>query len=267
MWMRAKAKASVRLRLILLALIAIACSTLEARDVQRSDRPANPASRGVYNEAVRILESIEKTKYQHRTKIDEEKGEYYCDCSGFVGYVLNRTVGKDGTGALGDGRERPLAMHYEQFFAKAPTDMTERGGQSPFASRTAQKGTVPGVSARWQRIVRLADARPGDIIAWRHEVPKPGNTGHVVIVAQRPVLEDDGLVRVVFIDSTTRPMAGDTRPKGTSGIGRGTMWFKIDEKGRPVAHIRGARDAQPKAEAISVGRALPVKKASSRRAA
>jgi hypothetical protein len=201
----------------------------------------------VHEEAVRILEGMEKTKYQHRTQIDESKREYYCDCSGFVGYVLNRTVGKDGTGALGDGRERPLAMHYEQFFAKSP------------ARRDRE--------ARWQRIERLADARPGDIIAWRHEVPKPGNTGHVVIVDQRPVLEDDGLVRVVFIDSTTRPMFDDSRPKGTSGIGRATMWFKIDDKGRPVAHIRGSRDSKPNAEAISIGRALPVKKSASRRAA
>jgi hypothetical protein len=216
-------------------------------DVPRADRAANPAARSVYKEAVRILESIEKTKYQHRTQIDEEKGEYYCDCSGFVGYVLNRTVGKDGTGALGDGRNRPLAMHYEQYFANSPTKRDRE--------------------ARWQRIERLADARPGDIIAWRHEVPKPGNTGHVVIVYQRPVLEEDGLVRVVFIDSTSRPMFDDTRPKGTSGIGRATMWFKIDDKDRPVAHIRGARDAEPKTEAISIGRALPVKKATSRRAA
>src|SRR5262245_16893241 len=165
---------------------------------RRGERPANPASRMVYNEAVRILESIEKTKYEHRTKIDEEKGEYYCDCSGLVGYVLNRTVGKDGSGALGDGRERPLAMHYEQFFAKAPT---KRDRES-----------------RWQRVEKLIDARPGDIIAWRHEVPKPGNTGHVVIVAARPVVEEDGLVRVVMIDSTTRPQVDDTRAKGTSGV-------------------------------------------------
>jgi hypothetical protein len=194
------------------------------------------------------LNSIETTEYQHRTEIDEKKGVYLCDCSGLVGYVLNRSVGTDGTGALGDGRKRPLAMDYEKFFAAAPEKREK--------------------SARWQRIVRIADARPGDVIAWRHEKPKPGNTGHVVIVDQRPVLEDDGLVRVVFIDSTTRPMVDDTRPKGTSGVGRGTMWFKIDEKGRTVAHIRGPRSGKPKAEAISIGRSLPVaKKSGSRRAA
>jgi hypothetical protein len=219
----------------------------DAAAAPRGERPANPAARMVYNEATRILESIEKTKYEHRTKINEDTGEYYCDCSGLVGYVLNRTVGKDGTGALGDGRERPLAMHYEQFFAKAPT---KRDRES-----------------RWQRVEKLVDARPGDIIAWRHEVPKPGNTGHVVIVAARPVVEEDGLVRVVMIDSTTRPQVDDTRAKGTSGVGRGAMWFTVDDKGRPTASIRGSRDAEPKVENISIGRALPVKKGASRKAA
>ena len=229
-------------------LIAVFSVPLHARDVPRSDRAANAAARSVYIEAVRILDSIQKTKYQHRTAIDEKKGEYLCDCSGFVGYVLNRSVGKDGTGALGDGRKRPLAMDYEKFFAAAP------------AKRDRE--------SRWQRVVRLADARPGDIIAWRHDKPVPGNTGHVVIVDQRPVLEDDGLVRVVVIDSTTRPQVDDTRPEGTSGVGRGAMWFTIDEKGRPLGTIRGSRNAEPKVENTSIGRALPVAiKRASRRAA
>jgi hypothetical protein len=252
--------------------LAILVGSAAGRDVPRADRAANAAARGIHGEANRILESIRTTKYQHRTEIDEKKREYLCDCSGFVGYVLNRSVGADGSGALGDGRKRPLAMDYEKFFAAAPTK-----APSPYhlPKGEGDKGTLPkrlpkGEGfARWQRIERLADARPGDIIAWRHEKPKPGNTGHVIIVDQRPGLEDDGLVRVVFIDSTTRPMANDTRAKGTSGIGRGTMWFKIDEQGRAIAHVRGARGTKPTTEKISIGRALPAvkKKAASRRAA
>jgi len=227
-----------------------ACGELQGKAAGRANRPANSAARSVHEEATRILNSIRTTKYKHSTEIDEKKGVYLCDCSGFVGYVLNRSVGEDGTGALGDGRKRPLAMDYEKFFAAAPVK------------------TGKDKAARWQRVVHLADARPGDVIAWRHEKPMPGNTGHVVIVDQRPILENDGLVRVVFIDSTTRPQVDDTRPKGTSGIGRGSMWFKIDDQGRPIAHIRGSRTAEPKAESISIGRALPVaKKSASRRAA
>jgi hypothetical protein len=220
----------------------------------KSDGPANSATRSVHEEAVRILNSIQVTEYRHTTDIDEKKGTYYCDCSGFVGYVLNRTVAKDdGKGPFRDGRNRPLAMDYEKGFAKAPENADGNGG--------------------WQQVIHLMDARPGDVIAWRHEKPKPGNTGHVVIVDQRPIVEKDGLVRVVVIDSTTRPQVDDTRAKGTSGIGRGTMWFTVDEDGRPIGYVRGTRSAKPKVESISIGRALPSvrpaaeKRATARRAA
>ncbi len=229
------------------AIHLLSSANVVANDASRADRAANPAAKSVHQEATRILNSIQFTKYEHRTDIDEKKGVYKCDCSGLVGYVLNRSVGKDGSGALGDGRDRPLAMHYEKFFAAAPTK--------------------PDGKSRWQRIERLADARPGDVIAWRHEVPKPGNTGHVIIVDQRPTLEKDGLVRLVYIDSTTLQQEDDSRPDGVTGVGRGTMWFEVDDEGRAVAHIRGVRTAKPKTEPISIGRALPVKKSASRKAA
>jgi len=232
-----------------LLLVNIATHDVAARDVSKGDDPANAATKSVHDEAVRILESIKQTEYRHQTDIDEQKGAYYCDCSGFVGYVLNRTVAKDNDkGPFGDGKKRPLAMDYEKGFESAPAKVED--------------------GARWLKIERLMDARPGDVIAWRHEVPKPGNTGHVVIVAERPKVEDDGLVRVVVIDSTTKPQVDDTRAAGTSGIGRGTMWFKVDDQGRATAYLRGSTKAEPKSESISIGRALPVsKKTASRRAA
>jgi hypothetical protein len=226
-------------KLVGLVLAALVSGNLFAEDLPKSERPANAASGQVIDEAMRILTSMKATEYKHKTDIDEEKGAYYCDCSGFVGYVLNRTVAKDdGKGPFGDGKKRPLAMDYEKRFAAAPV---KADGDS-----------------NWQRIEKLVDARPGDIIAWRHEVPKPGNTGHVVVVAEAPKVEEDGLVRVVNIDSTSKPQAEDTRAKGTSGIGRCTMWFKVDSDGRPIAHVRGARKSEPKSEAISIGRPLPV---------
>jgi hypothetical protein len=229
-------------------LVALLCPGMPARDVPRSDRAANTATRQVHDEAMRILESIKSTEYKHTTAIDEQKGAYYCDCSGFVGYVLNRTVSKvDGKGPFHDGRKRPTAMEYEKFFAAA-------------------SAKVDG-STQWQRVERLADARPGDVIAWRHEVPKPGNTGHVVIVNERPVLEGDGLVRVGVIDSTTLPSADITAEKGKSGIGRRTMWFTIDGDGRATGYIRGSRTAKPKNESISIGRALPASEKPARRRA
>ena len=235
---------SIRLRCCAVLLVLCLAQIAQAKDAPKANAkkngPANAASAQVYDEAMRILNGLKKTEYKHKTDIDEEKGVYLCDCSGFVGYVLNQTVAKDDPkGPLGDGKNRPLAMHYSKAFEEAPSK--------------AEGGS-------WQRIERVKDARPGDVIAWRHAEPKPGNTGHVVIVAERPVKEEKGLMRVVVIDSTTKPQVDDTRAAGTSGIGRGTMWIQVDNSGRPVAHVRGSRDAEPKAEPISIGRAVPVPK-------
>jgi hypothetical protein len=226
--------------------VAVIGSELVARDTptQTSDGPANAATKSVHDEAERILGTIQLTAYKHDTDIDEKKGQFYCDCSGFVGYVLNRTVSKDGKkGPFGNGRRRPLAADYERGFEKAPQRPTS--------------------GARWQQIARVCDARPGDVIAWRHEVPKPGNTGHVVIVDKKPVVEKDGLVRMDIIDSTTLPSADITGDKGKTGIGRRTMWFKVDSDGRAVAYVRGKRTATPKTEAISIGRACSTNAATS----
>lgn len=239
-----------------LACLALLCGNLTARELPKTngDGAANAVTQSVHDEAMRILNSIQLTAYKHDTDIDEKKGQYYCDCSGFVGYVLNRTASKDDKkGPFGNGSRRPLAMDYEKGFDKAPENVV--------------------AGARWQQIVRVADARPGDVIAWRHEVPKPGNTGHVVIVDKKPVVEKDGLVRMDIIDSTTLPSADITGSKGKTGIGRRTMWFKVDSDGHAVAYVRGKRTATPKTEAISIGRALPAnaaateKRAGSRRAA
>lgn len=231
--------------------LAISCGQLSAREVPKpsGDAPANVATKSIHEEAQRILGTIQLTAYKHDTDIDEKNGKFYCDCSGFVGYVLNRTVSKDDKkGPFGDGRRRPLAADYERGFEKAPENPTS--------------------GARWQQITRVSDARPGDVIAWRHEVPKPGNTGHVVIVDKKPVVEKDGLVRMDIIDSTTLPSADITGEKGKTGIGRRTMWFKVDSDGRAVAYIRGKRTATPKTEAIAIGRALsPNGAASEKRAA
>src|SRR6185295_13938015 len=154
----------------------------------------------------------------HKADIDEKKGAYYCDCSAFVGYVLNRTVAKDDAkGPFHDGRKKPLARDYEMGFAKAPGSADGKGG--------------------WQQVTRLTDARPGDVIAWRHEKPKPNNTGHVVIVDQTPVVEKDGLIRVGVIDSTTLPSSDLAGGKGKSGIGRRTMWFTVGKDGEPQGYV------------------------------
>jgi hypothetical protein len=240
----------VALALSVFVLLLVPDSFCVAKESPKSDGPANAASKSVYDEAMRILSGIQATKYVHVTDIDEKEGRYYCDCSGFVGYVLNRTVANDDhKGPLHNGDRRPVAAEFERGFEAAPTK--------------------PERSALWQQVVRVEDARPGDVIAWRLEVPKPNDTGHVIIVAERPEVEKDGLVKVRAIDSTVLPSADITSDKGKTGIGRRTMWFTVDKDGRPTGYIRGSRSAKPKTDAISIGRALPAdgKTSTKRRAA
>jgi hypothetical protein len=229
-----------------LVIVALTSGGLRAESHTEARGPANPATAHIHEEARRILHGLHETVYQHKTEIDEAEGVYRCDCSGLGIYILSQTVAKDDPrGPLGDGKVRPRAMHFYEAFAQAKTQ-ADGGG-------------------RWQRIERIVDARPGDIIGWRREIVVPGNSGHVVIVDEQPVAEDDGLVRVVIIDSTTRPQVDDTRGEGESGVGRGTMWFKADDEGRPVAYVRGSRDAAPTAVRISIGRANPAKQTSPKR--
>jgi hypothetical protein len=93
----------------------------------------------------------------------------------------------------------------------------------------------------------------------------PNNTGHVVIVDLAPVVEKDGLIRVGVIDSTTLPSSDITKEKGKTGIGRRTMWFKVDSDGHAVSYVRGTRTSKPKTEEISIGRALPTGAAATER--
>jgi len=176
------------------------------------DQAATPAAAKLARELQRLLLNAKTTRYSHRTRMDESKGDYQCDCSGLVGYVLRRALPRHYK-TIKKGKGRPLAIHYYQRFVRAPA--TEKG--------------LDG----WRRVLSPFDAGPGDIIAWQAKDFGPGdNTGHVVLVAGVPERTSDGQARVAVVDSTGAPHSEDTRQRGASGIGRGIMWFTVDEQGR-----------------------------------
>src|SRR3954451_4880163 len=114
-------KSNRGLALVGVIVVAMTRGKLQADDFSRGETAANPAARSIHAEAGRILGRIQLTEYRHETAIDENKGTYYCDCSGFVGYVLNRTVARDDpAGPLGNKKRRPLAMDYEKALEAAP---------------------------------------------------------------------------------------------------------------------------------------------------
>lgn len=186
----------------------------------------------------RMLANLRSTEYAHTTRVAEAKGEYVFDCSGLACYVLRRQLPEHYRNIpVAKNRKRPLAVDFYQCFAAAPTDEAGRNG--------------------WRRIARLADARPGDIIAWRSSAPRAGrSTGHVVIVDDQPAKGANGEFRLTVIDSTSSRHGNDTRKPGQTGLGRGAMWFSVDGDGRPVGWRWGSPKHQLRTRDIAIGRAV-----------
>ena len=93
----------------------------------------------------------------------------------------------------------------------------------------------------WAQVAVLADAPRGDLIAWQLFLqPEPGHdTGHVVFVAETPIVDDQGNFAVRVYDSAIVPHFDDTRGAGPgqwpNGVGSGFINFQADDDGQPVA--------------------------------
>ncbi len=164
-----------------------------------------------------IVNTLTQTDYQFVEKIDAAKGVYDCDCNGFVGYVLE-TVAPEHYELIPKEADqfRPRAFKYFDFFASL----------------------TPESPGGWHRIDRLADAVRGDIVCWRFPEIRVGhNTGHVLYLAERPLLQADGSYRVRVYDSAAQAHFEDTRATGRfpTGVGTGFLNFRVDAEGRPIA--------------------------------
>jgi len=190
-----------------------------------------------------IVNHLRQTDYQFIEKIDMDRGVYDCDCNGFVGFVLQlcayhhyKMIPKE------PNQPRPRAFKYYEFFV------------SP---------TLPSTGG-WQRIVSLAEARRGDILAWRFpkvDIEEKKNTGHVVFLAETPALIDPGTFAVRVYDSAAGPHFDDTRGNGPgrfkSGVGSGLINFKVNDSGSPTA-FQFAPLEKFKTHPIAIGRLEPL---------
>lgn len=185
-----------------------------------------------------MLDKMEFTQYQARTEIDEKKNNYQCDCSGLVCYLLRSDFPdayKQLDGVESPWRVRPYSVTFYETFIRAG------------------KAKVEG----WERIHKMMDARPGDVLAWRKKkITKGVSTGHTLVIAGLPELEKDGRVRVRVrvIDSTRKIHADDSRPEGTNGVGAGTMWFEVDDAGMPVRFFVDDSGKRSQEMMIAIGR-------------
>ncbi|MFH0815336.1 MAG: hypothetical protein V1934_00760 [Methanobacteriota archaeon] len=212
-----------------------------ARATQANDTLVPSADR-VANRAEYVVHMQQLTVYWHHTIIQEEDFAYIADCSGFVDFVLNRELpGHYAQIAFDQNNEsRPLAQDYYDYFASLGA------GNS---------------TAAWSRVAEMKDARPGDIIAYKHDPPSEGSTGHVMIIDSTPQPSDTpGQYWVWVIDSALSGHGDDTRDtdddnvRFTDGIGRGKMWFGVDGEGGPSYYRWSAVDGETHAVPLAIGR-------------
>lgn len=192
----------------------------------------------VFQEAQKIFETMKATQYAHKTVINKSKGLYIVDCSAFVCHVLKK-VAPSALSSLpvNTNHTHARAKNFYEYF------------------KSLQSGTAS--NSHWKAILTMKELEKGDIIAWKYDPAlQKKDTGHVVIVYERPVLEESNLYRIRVIDASRGKHANDSRVSGTDGIGIGEMWFRIDENGSPVGLYWSSKEKKERQHAIAMGRIL-----------
>ncbi|MEZ4326919.1 MAG: hypothetical protein R3B40_17005 [Polyangiales bacterium] len=163
-----------------------------------------------------IRHRLVSTRYQHRTRVRESRGEYAWDCSGMVSWILAREAR---VALRGLASPRPVARSYVQAIERAPTTRARRG---------------------FRRLAHVAEGRPGDVFAWRRPLDwGPGATGHVGFLLSRPVPVPEWPDAYVFraADATSFGHQDDTRPDGSGGgYGEGTLLVTTDGEGNATGY-------------------------------
>ena len=178
---------------------------------------AAPTGAGLLAEAQRELAAAMSSQYVHRTHVDELNGTFDYDCSGFIGYALSR-IAPDALAAVqAQTRRRPLAKHFEAFFA-----------------------SLAPMGHPWARVEHVAELMPGDLIAWLEPADKRShNTGHIMVVAARPYQGVRvGELEITVIDSShSGHGVHDARiQQHRNGIGVGKIILMMDSSGRAIGY-------------------------------
>lgn len=197
-----------------------AATWLTVSSAHASEAPkAQKASERILDRLGRIADNLRESKYNHATIVNEQSGRYEFDCSGLVTWVLRRTA-PGAHAALLARSARPVARDYYWAFERAPTDRAPRG---------------------LHKVARVADAQPGDIVAWLKPAQvQSANTGHVAFLleAPRPVEGVPGGFLVRIADASSYQHDDDDRlESGRTGFGTGTILLLADETtGAPRAY-------------------------------
>ncbi len=178
--------------------------------------------------------------YSHTTYMNESTHTRRTDCSGFVGYALNRV--------------QPTA------FAKVPHPNTFKPLASDWYNYLSTRYTSASTQTtpRWRKLTRAMDLKPGDMVVWLQPAGNTSeNTGHIMVVNGYPTAgrSDKAEVIVPVIDSTSAPHANDSRGTNMTGVGSGNIGLKTDSLGKPTAYYwRGGLSYSAISTPIALGR-------------
>jgi hypothetical protein len=210
---------------------------VKPRSTQTTRAKQSGLNERILAQARQMIAAFPTSSYNHKTNIDPARGICEVDCSGFVATVLS-AVSPEHLKAIPlakAGRKRPLAEDFYAAFAAAQ----------------------PGHASLWQAVTQVAEAQPGDVIAWWKEEHKKGeNTGHVMFIAEPPVLHKAGTWRIRILDSTATPHASDTRPEGTTGLGSGVIWLDVAASGSILGYHWKSATGRLNKHPVAIGRAV-----------
>ncbi|MDD2383536.1 MAG: hypothetical protein PHN18_05055 [Sulfurospirillaceae bacterium] len=189
------------------------------------------------DEATKILSNKRISAYDYKKSIDEKEGVYIFDCSTFISFILKKSSPK----AL-------KALHVDEHHTHARAKNFYE-----FLSPLIEGEIVHG----WMGIKQMQNVHVGDIIVWKYDPSlKKHDTGHVVMVYEKPILEEEGLWRVRVMDSTKGKHAQDSRGQNENGLGIGTMWFRVNKEDFPIALHNSDKLKKPVFRDIAMGRVL-----------
>lgn len=222
---------------------AMAACGLFAGGLQGAGEPAPGGP--LFHEAVHQFTTMKTTLYQHQTRVDGAAGSYRYDCVGFVSYALKQVAPQARESAF-----RSLGIEP----GRIPSPPKYRA----FLATLAEK-PQPG----WQAVVKAADLRPGDVVAWEQKTKTA--SGHAVVIGSSPVAGPDGIWVVQVYDSTSSPHGEDSRPADPragilartgkrSGLGRGLMAFTADPATGALTGYRWSPKSKNVTVPIAAGR-------------
>jgi hypothetical protein len=188
-------------------------------------------SEQLFSLAQSSLANVTETHYSYSIHIDPSLGVYDTDCSGFVDYLLRHAapaayvlIPKE------RGFAHPRAYMLEQFFGQL-----DSGAQG------------------WAAVTTTPELQAGDILAWAVPVEQNKDTGHCMVVAGLASVLPSGAFSVPVIDASELRHYNDSRPRGTTGLGSGSIHLQVDETGSPIAFQFDAGESFHQAP-ISAGR-------------